>query len=295
MSGSDCTERGNPSGSADQRLHGRQRWWRNVLVALAVAVTSLGPAIAFALQDHTVQPGETLSGIAAQYGVPVDQLAAENGITDPNLIFVGQQITIGSAVAAAAPAPLAAASYTVTDGDTLSAIAAQYGVTVDVLVQANNLTDPNTVFAGELLAIPQQSAPAPGSLHPEVEPILRAAEVEFGLPRGLLRALAWQESGWQQGIVSSAGAVGVTQILPDTATWAIAVLGMDAHNWQNSVRDNARLGAAVLAFYLHRTGGNELMALAAYYQGWRSVQTSGVFHETKLYADNIIAMSSLFH
>jgi rare lipoprotein A len=41
---------------------------------------------------HVVQPGETLSGIAAQLGTSADYLSAHNGITDPNLIYVGQTL-----------------------------------------------------------------------------------------------------------------------------------------------------------------------------------------------------------
>jgi LysM repeat protein len=43
-------------------------------------------------ETHVVQPGETLSGIAAQLGTSADYLSAHNGITDPNLIYVGQTL-----------------------------------------------------------------------------------------------------------------------------------------------------------------------------------------------------------
>lgn len=46
-------------------------------------------------------------------------------------------------------------TYTVKPGDTLSGIAAQFGVTIDAILEANDLTDPNTVVVGQELIIPE--------------------------------------------------------------------------------------------------------------------------------------------
>ena len=52
------------------------------------------------------------------------------------------------------PAPVAGTQYTVESGDTLGAIAVQFGVTVDAIVQANDLTDANQIAIGQTLEIP---------------------------------------------------------------------------------------------------------------------------------------------
>ncbi len=262
---------------------------------LGMAVAVIGgvalPSLAFA---HIVAPGETLSDIADRYGVSVDELAAENGIENPDLIYVGEEINVGEATAAEAPASHHAAApyatHVVQEGDTLTDIAARYGVSMDAIAAANGIEDANQIFISQVLTIPG-GTPVVRVSRVEAEAILRSAEAEFGLPRGLLLALAWQESGWQQGIVSDAGAVGITQILPDTADWAIEQFVPDAHNWQGSAKDNARMGAAVLAYYLHRTGGDVRLSLAAYYQGWRSLQERGMFDETVDYVDNVLALA----
>lgn len=269
---------------------------RPVIVA-GLAAVALVPALAFALQTHTVLPGETLSGIADEYGLTVDDLATVNNISDPNLIYAGQTLEIGAEVPAAYSPP-SNVDYTVVDGDTVTSIAEHFGVTVSALLGANPLSDPNVVLTGQELTIPLSSGIVPnvppGSLNQANGAIVAKAEAEFGLPKGLLQALAWQESGWQQGITSDAGAVGITQIVPATADWALNILGVDAANWQTSVTDNARMGAAILAFYMLGTGNDEHLTLAAYYQGWQSVQTNGILPETEAYIDNVLALIPAF-
>jgi soluble lytic murein transglycosylase-like protein len=81
----------------------------------------------------------------------------------------------------------------------------------------------------------------------------------------LAKALAWQESGWQQDVVSSAGAVGVMQVMPSTARYINTSLGgggLDVH----TADDNVRLGVIYLR-HLLSTMPNEHKALAAYYSG----------------------------
>lgn len=278
--------------SQDAAWAGRPRVsMRLVGVVFGIIAAVALPSLAFA---HIVAPGETLSDIADRYGVSVDELARENGIENPDLIYVGEEINVGEASAAAVPvshhAPAPYATHVVEEGDTLTDIAARYGVSMDAISEANGIEDANQIFISQVLTIPG-GTPVARVSRVEAEAILRSAEAEFGLPRGLLLALAWQESGWQQGIVSDAGAVGITQILPDTADWAIEQFVPDAHNWQGSAKDNARMGAAVLAYYLHRTGGDVRLSLAAYYQGWRSLQERGMFDETVDYVNNVLALA----
>jgi LysM repeat protein len=61
--------------------------------AASVRTTSTTKAV----EKHTVKPGESLLGIASQYGVTAEALAAANGITNQNHVFVGQVLTIPEA------------------------------------------------------------------------------------------------------------------------------------------------------------------------------------------------------
>lgn len=114
-------------------------------------------------QVHVVQPGQNLFRIALQYGYDVETVARYNGIRNPEMIFVGQEIRIpasGSVVAPpsygydAPPSGYSGNVYIVDPGDTLLSIAARYGVSVEALCSANHLTDADTIYVGQRLNIP---------------------------------------------------------------------------------------------------------------------------------------------
>ena len=103
-------------------------------------------------QTYTVQAGDTLSGIAARYGTNYQHIAEINGISDPNLIRVGQVLRI-SGNAPAAPAPAPSVTYTVVSGDTLSGIAARYGTSYQHIADINGISNPNLIRVGQVLKI----------------------------------------------------------------------------------------------------------------------------------------------
>jgi LysM repeat protein len=118
----------------------------------------------------TVEAGDTLSGIAAQVGVSLaDLIAANPQITNPDSIYPGEPLNMpaGANLAAlhgvpAAPeapeAPEAAPSRpsqcVVEAGDTLSGIGAQFGVDWQAIASLNGLTDPFTIYPGQVLNLP---------------------------------------------------------------------------------------------------------------------------------------------
>jgi LysM repeat protein len=124
------------------------------------------PLIAGDPVEHVVLPGETLASIANRYGLTVTQLAQINNIANPNHIFRGQTLKVFSQPAATlldAPAVVASEpqaestegiAYTVKPGEHLADIARQHNVSWPAIVQANNITDPNLIKAGETIIIP---------------------------------------------------------------------------------------------------------------------------------------------
>lgn len=112
------------------------------------STTSEGPA------SHIVKSGETLATIAYKYGLTPSELAAANGITNKNLIYVGTKLTIGGEASAFTPGSGASGSHVVSSGDTLGKIAARYGTTIAALTELNGLDNPNLIRIGQVLTVP---------------------------------------------------------------------------------------------------------------------------------------------
>lgn len=97
---------------------------------------------------YTVKAGDTLYSIARDKGTTVDELKKLNNLTS-NTLSVGQLLKI--------PSPLVPENtYTVQKGDSLYAIATKYGITVDALKEANNLTSSN-LSIGQVLNLPTKT------------------------------------------------------------------------------------------------------------------------------------------
>jgi peptidoglycan endopeptidase LytE len=137
------------------------------VTGVAVVATSLsgaGPAAAataLASNSYTVRPGDTLASIAARLGVTYQALAATNHIANPNLIYPGQVLIVsGSSPGHTPSSPTAtSATYTVRSGDTLASIAARFGTTYQALAAINGISNPNIIYAGQVLRL-SGSAPA---------------------------------------------------------------------------------------------------------------------------------------
>nr|WP_228479247.1 LysM peptidoglycan-binding domain-containing protein [Microbacterium atlanticum] len=123
---------------------------------------------------YTVQAGDTVSGIAARFGLRTADVLAVNGLGWSSIIQPGQVLTLtGAAAPAPAPTPApapAAASYTVLAGDTVSSIARQHGTTVDAVLSANGLARSSIIYPGQTLAIPGAAAPAASAPPPAAAP-----------------------------------------------------------------------------------------------------------------------------
>ncbi len=152
---------------------------------LALLLLSLTLVPAASAQEgqviHIVRPGENLYLIAARYNVTVRAIMRANGLRNPNVIYVGQELIIPTATQIAPTATVATAVtatatpeteriHIVARGQTLFSIALRYNVTVGELMRANNLRNPNLIYPGQRLVIP--GVPAPTALPPESAPIM---------------------------------------------------------------------------------------------------------------------------
>ncbi|MFP5377814.1 MAG: lytic transglycosylase domain-containing protein, partial [Acidimicrobiia bacterium] len=124
-------------------------------------------------------------------------------------------------------------------------------------------------------------------------PLFDAAARDFGVPADLFKAMTWQESGWQNDRVSSARALGIGQLMPDTVSFVNGVL-LRARLDPNRPEDNIRMSARFLAYLLRQNDGDEARALASYYQGLASVRSRGPLPQTVRYVANVLALREKF-
>lgn len=256
-----------------------------VVVATAATMSIGGPASA---ATYVVKKGETLSAIAARHGTTVSALVKINNLTDANFIVAGQRLRIGRLQGSR--------THVVKAGETLSQIAARYGTTVSALVRVNRLKDPNLIVVGARLRVPGgvrgSSAPrvaAPTSIAASLDAQARA----HGVDPALVKAVAWQESGWTQNVKSSAGAIGVMQVMPATARWVNEYLGGGGHNLDVHVADdNIHLGVMYLR-HLIETQGSVRRALAGYYSGPGNVGRR-LNAGQRAYVNNVLALMNRF-
>jgi LysM repeat protein len=208
----------------------------------------------------------------------------------------------------------AATSYTVVRGDTLSRIARSTGVPVDRLAALNGLHDVHRIRSGQTLRLEDgpvvrtrpATAKPPKNVSARLPAKLRRSPARlelmghfdeqadaFAVPRDLLKAAAWQESGWQNDKVSSTKAVGIGQLMPDTIAFVNDVL-LRARLDPGRPEDNIRMSARFLRYLLDQNKGDVPSALASYYQGLTSTRRDGRKEVTKAYVASVLALRARF-
>jgi LysM repeat protein len=274
---------------------------------------------------YTIHQGDTLSAIAARYHTTVARLVQANNLPgNGNLIIAGSTLKVPSGAATHSTATGARAFHRVVTGDTLSGIALRYGVSQASIARANHLASSNVVRLGETLVIPgghhatartsssansfagrtYSSAVVGAAAHnralmahrrlpstSQMRDIIAAKARANGVDPALALAVAYQESGWNQRVVSVANAVGAMQVIPATSAWISGVVGRRLD--PTDPHDNATTGVVLLRF-LTQTAKSDRQAVAGYYQGLKSVRAHGMFPDTRRYVDNVLALRARF-
>lgn len=274
---------------------GRTRPVRDPRIVLLLLFAFLFAASA--QTSHVVKAGDSLWAIAKKYGTTPQAIAEANHIANPSLIIIGRSLVIPGQMGAphqSAPAMKPVANtqqwngkHVVQKGEHLTKIAARYGVSVPDLAGVNGLKNASMIRAGATLIVP-------GPRELTVEELLAHYGKEFGVDPALVKAVAWQESGWKQKVVSHAGAIGVMQVIPETAAFTgrqlLGGMPLDVNN----LDQNVKAGVRFLAYLLTLTNGDEKLAVAGYFQGLRSVRTKGITPKTEKYVANVMALKKRF-
>jgi LysM repeat protein len=277
-----------------------------VRVGLLAAVATVCVLPAEAL-GHTVTSGETLSYVAAANGLTTDELAAANGLSPDAQLIKGESLYVpypgdsgGGSSGGGGGDTGGGGGYVVQPGDTLSGIAASTGLSVDQLAHINGLYVDAPLIAGTALTTSGSgggSAPAAASTGDAPIPTNETVSpgqvgdiaASENVSPSLADAVATQESGFDNGLTSSADARGVMQILP--STWDFINGSLASHPLDPaSAQDNVRAGAMYLGYLADNTGNDPVSTVASYYQGLGSVQSHGLLPETQRYVDSVLAL-----
>jgi LysM repeat protein len=245
---------------------------------------------------YTVAPGDTLSALAERFSVSAAVIAAANKIGPASYLIIGQVLSIPAVQpvpeATTAPAPVQSqptSTYTVQAGDTLSAIGWRFGTSAEALAARNGISIGSYLQVGQNLIVP--GGQEPFVTKTEVESVLVGEAQRAGIDPALVKAIAWQESGWQM-VTAGDGGMGVMQLMPDSVTWASnTLLGYTVNPY--NVVDNVRAGVAILHYYLG-VYPDAQHAIAAYHQGMASVDNVGILPETQGYVANVLALQQQF-
>ena len=217
--------------------------------------------------SYVVQPGDTLTAIAARAGLSLSALSAANGIDPAAPLFVGTVLRLSGSGAptssTAAPASSSSAS---------AATSQPVGAAAEGSAVNPPYPTAQTLSAGEIGQI---------------------AAYE-GVPPALAEAIAYQESGFNNNEVSTADARGIMQILPGTWSWIGQNLATPPPLGTASAAQNMRAGTLLLHSLLQATGGNQQLAAAGYFQGLPSVEQNGEYPATQQYVNDVMSLAQRF-
>ena len=288
------------------------------------------PATAQAAVAHTVAPGETLWQLAAMNNMTTRSFAAANGLSPDAHIVSGTTIRIPSiaeaagalagAPAAAAPAGVATSAapqpmggYTVRPGDSLSAIAVTARVPTSAIASMNGLDPqwrpPRRTPCSSCRPAPRPP-PAPRSLRlprrrvPQAAPYASSGRVSSadiaavasrnGVPASLASAIAWQESGFNNAMVSSANARGVMQVMPGTWSWVQANLARRQLDPSARRSTTSAPASCTWAICCRRRAVTRRSRQPATTRASARVRSIGMLPETQRYVANVMALRSRF-
>jgi peptidoglycan hydrolase-like protein with peptidoglycan-binding domain len=114
----------------------------------------------------------------------------------------------------------------------------------------------------------------------------------YGIRPRLVKALAWQESGFQQHVRSSVGAHGVMQVRPQT--WSYVEMVLLGRKIPHGMDGNIHVGVAYLRQLLHEFDFNVRLAVGAYNQGPAGVRAHGLYPKTRRFVANVLALRHRF-
>ncbi|MFC4786643.1 transglycosylase SLT domain-containing protein [Nocardioides sp. MAHUQ-72] len=216
--------------------------------------------------DHTVRPGETVTGLAVRYHAWTAELISHNHLGSGAGIRVGQHLEIPQVLSALPHAHEHRHHQT-----------------------RHHQTRHHQTRHHQTRHHQDHSTPAPDPGTATVRRTVARTAVDHGVDPQLALAVSWQESGWQMDRRSEAGAIGAMQVLPATGSWMSMYTGRRLH--LHRLADNATAGVELLRVLADETGSRRHQ-VGAYYQGLGAVRSDGLYTETRHYVANVLAIKN---
>jgi soluble lytic murein transglycosylase-like protein len=268
-----------------------------LLLALVVSAAAGGPGPGWI----KIKRGDTLSELALKHHTTVAALRALNKLPGNNLIIEGRWLRVGKVPVVTKATPTAkfktvAVTYVVRSGDGVYRIANKFSADPNWIAKRNNLRRGWMIHPGQRLVVGMvkvRTAAKPKKVsRAYVRQLIVRESKRAGLDPALALALAYEESGWQQSVTSSVGAIGAMQVMPRTGAWVAKYLVGRPLDLRKA-EDNVLAGVRYLAM-LKRLAPRTELAVAGYYQGLTSVMKKGMYDDTKAYVANILALRHRF-
>jgi soluble lytic murein transglycosylase-like protein len=256
--------------------------------ASAGSVDPTGAAAAPVTEPASATPAPPASAVSPATPAPGSENLGENPPPGYRVVDV------------AFPPPIETLSHVVLKGETLSSIARRNGTSVGELAAWNSLKSSNRLAVGQTLQL--RNRPTYQRLPPRLlERSERLSLMGYfdrsaraaGVDAALLKGLAFVESGWQPGMISVDGAIGVTQLMPGTAAEVASRRGDPTLDPYDPV-DNIELSAWYLRSLIERFQGNTRLAVTAYYQGHQAVRSKGPSRRGATYARAVLSAREKF-
>jgi murein DD-endopeptidase MepM/ murein hydrolase activator NlpD len=153
--------------------------WLIVVVSAVLGIAVFPAKLPAEETVYVIQRGDTIYSLARTYNVRIQDILNLNGIDDAGIIRAGQRIRIPGTSGEVSQGTISASSvlspgqpmtdHRVIRGETLYGIARQYGLSLQTLLSANNLSENYNLKAGDLLRIPQTGSPIPALFDPVPE------------------------------------------------------------------------------------------------------------------------------
>jgi LysM repeat protein len=236
------------------------------------------------LVSYRVKPGDTATGLAVRFHAWTDELRAVNHLGRHSRLYVGQRIRIPVVLAALRKHRHARVHrhHPVRHHKTQRPARAK---------KSHKTHKPPVRHATRHRSRhPKPWALADVSRGKVRRVVIRVAQ-RHGVDPDLALAISWQESGWQQRRVSSAGAIGAMQVLPSTGRWMSTYVDRPLNVY--GLYDNVTAGVYLIKVLQSQTSPRK--AVAAYYQGLGAVQKYGLFSSTRHYVRNVLHLRKRIH